>query len=273
MKTSLHLTLLALCSIGIVGARAATVSIDFNTNASYDENFVEKASSGNMSLDGAGNLTRVATTLAGTAVYNVNATGGSNGTGGTTFNATRSTFGGTDPFVLTLDFYYTAWDNQNSVGFYVKVPTGEGSGYSVVWRGNNNGDLRFFESGGTSNVNTGAVGTQVAGVGGNFTGGAGNLDLNNWYTARLSVVDVGSNVTFTASLINRTNSTQVGGNFTWTDSSSPVTGAGQVALRLGLGAGTAFYDNFTITMVPEPSTALALFAGFGGLALLRRRAR
>jgi len=261
----------------------AQVMIDFNSSGDYDTRFVEVEGGSSTSHNIAGgNISRstVATTST-VAIYNANATGGVGGSGGTTFNATRQTYGGSmanmTAFVIQSDIQFGALTSglpsSTSFGFYTKVPTGEASGYAGLFRlGSTAGaDFRLFDSNG--NPDTAAVGSSLGSLTANTTQLGFTPTANTWYTLRLQVADVGSDVAFTASI------TDIAANVTYTlgtltDTSSAVLGAGQAGFRLSVNTGgttPVYVDNFAISMVPEPGTALTLLTGFAALAVRRRR--
>lgn len=187
------------------------------------------------------------------------ATGGSGGSGGTTINTPYNTFGGTTAFTIQADYFQSnpqGGPAGTSFGFYVKAassatPT---TAYAAIFRLTDSAaDFRVFDSGG--NPSTSGVGTQL---GSTQTYNAG-FAANTYFTLKLEVVDVGSNVQFTGSIWNQGGA--VIKTFTSiTDTSSAVLGAGQVGFRWSNDGGSnTRIDNYGV--VPEPSTwALLAFS-------------
>jgi hypothetical protein len=258
-------------------AMSATVSIDFDTAADFDTNFVETAVPAAVSWNENGYLTRSNTSgLTGTVAmfYNSGATGGSSGSGGTTFSDTRDTFGGSEPFTISVDIRLSQVGASNSFGITVGVPTGQAKGYTVIWRldnGSSASDVRFYDPNDFFNVGNGGVSGTPSSSGTISTA----LSANTWYTAQLTVEEVDGNMKLSASLFNQGGS-QIGSTVTYTDTTSPLLGGGQVGFRLGAATNSSSFtmdiDNFSITPIPEPSAAfLTLLAS--GLTMAGRRRR
>jgi hypothetical protein len=253
---------------------AHAVIIDFDVASDYDSNFVERNNISHVSWNNSGYLEKTQDGSS-TLYLNQGATGGASGSGGTTFDVdARDTFGGTlasgNAFRISADIRSNTVDatsasNATSVGFYLKVPNGEGSGYALVFRFNNNADVRLF--GPNATPNTAGVGTQI-GATQNF---GGNLTANTWYTAVVDVVDVAGGVEFSASLFEQ-GGDSIGSTLEFSHSSSPILGAQQVGLRLGTGPSRVInVDNFSIVAIPEPGTLALVGLALGSLAFLRRR--
>ena len=120
--------------------------------------------------------------------------------------------------------------------------------YGILFR-NNGGTERF-----DNNVNLGA--------GGNFVATAGGLTRRVEITYTFSSFADGS----TVNVSSRVNGFQVANDsFTW-DSN-----AGQMRMEMGNGVNNTRIDNFSVSSIPEPSSAL-LLAGALSLAIRRRRA-
>lgn len=245
---------------------AAAAVVTFGSAADYDNNFYEVSAGSEVSWNAGGYIERVTNGSATTAIYNTGATGGVAGSGGTTSGATLDKFSN---FTIQGDLRFTAVDVNNSFGFYTKVDDAGGTGYAAIIRltSATTADFRLFESSGT--LATSGVGAQIGTT--QFFTQSGLFTANTAYTFKLSVSDVGSNVTFQASLWNTISGTQIGATLTETDTSSAVLGSGQVGFRIG---NKAQLDNFGVTAIPEPST-YALIAAGGALVVagFRRRAR
>lgn len=274
----------AACSALVLSASAQTILVDFDTDADYDENFVEiVAGNPSTSRDAGGYLLKPALADASAtstvAIYDTGATGAlSAGAGGTTFSGARDTFGGTagaGNFTIQADIYYdiSLGNTGTSFGFYTKVPTGQTTGYAGLFRimSTTSTDFRLFDSNG--NPGTGAVGTQIGSTQTISGLAAGTFSLDTFYTIKLAVVDVGSNVEFTGSIYTQ------GGSLittftTLSDTTSAVLGAGQVGFRISNSTinNNVRLDNFGISVVPEPCTFGFLLGGASLLALRRRRA-
>lgn len=272
MKTA-KITILKTLAVAVLAVASASQAqiITFDTNASYDNNFAELNNGTYVSRDAGGylSLTNTGVGIATAAIYNSVATGGSGGSGGTTINTPYNTFGGTTAFTIQADYFQSnpqGGPAGTSFGFYVKAassatPT---TAYAAIFRLTDTvADFRVFDSGG--NPSTSGVGTQL---GSTQTYNAG-FAANTYFTLKLEVVDVGSNVQFTGSIWNQGGA--VIKTFTSvTDTSSAVLGAGQVGFRWSNDGGSdTRIDNYGV--VPEPSTWGLLAFSLTTAVVLRRR--
>lgn len=270
MNTPIHLRdrawkRFASLSVAVLLAHTASAAtLTFNSNADYDNNFYEVANPGDLGTNVSGYLNKV-NTSATSAVYNTHATGGSGGAGGTTFGTPLDTFGDVK-LQATFAHSTNSLDGSTGVGFFTKINDAGTSGYLTIFRvlSATTADIRVFDTAALSGVGTTLV-TQ------NITGGTFAKDT--YYIAKLTVTDEGANVKFDASLWTAADTLISGSSVTITDTTTAVTGLGQVGLRAGSGASSSLrIDSFSVTAVPEPST-YALFASGGALcvALLRRK--
>lgn len=236
----------------------SAATLTFSSNADYDNNFYE-------AYHGAGSeVTRPTVptvydylqktgSTASAIVYNTTATGGSGGAGGTGAGPTLDRFSN---FTLQVDYSPLYLGASNNLGIYTKV-NDAGMGYMAIFSLTNatTANFRLFESNATF-ANAGA-GTEVTNV--SFTRASGSFLANNFYTFKFTVTDVGSNVNFDASVWNVGGGSIIGTFATLTDTSSAVTGVGQVGFRLG---SDGKLDNFSITSaIPEPGTSVIFASG------------
>ena len=253
-----------------IGASQAAVLITFEDNASYDTNFAEKNNGTHVTRNVGGylSLTNTGTGIATAAIYNSAASGGTVGSGGTTINTPYDTYGGTTEFNIQADYSQSnpqGGPAGTSFGFYVKAPSNANptTGYAALFRLTDTvADFRVFDSNGNPSIS--GVGTLIG------TAQTHTMPFlaDTYYTLKLKVVDVGSNVQFTGSIWNQGGAV-IKTFTTVVDSSSAVLGAGQAGFRWSNDGGSnSRIDNFAI--IPEPSTA-ALLGGLGGILLLRRR--
>jgi hypothetical protein len=249
-------------ALSLMAYTANAATLTFNTNADYDNNFYEVANGGDLGTNASGYLNKVNGTAT-SAVYNTHATGGSGGAGGTAGGTPIDTFG---DVALEATFRVSALETTGTgIGFFSKINDDATSGYAAIFRltGTNTADFRLFDTAALT-----AVGTQI----GTTQTITGAFAVNTYYIAKLTATDVGANVRFDASLWTAAG-VQIGSTVTLTDTTSAVTGLGQVGLRVGSGQFTTVQINdFSVTAIPEPNT-FALIASSGALciALLRRK--
>lgn len=252
---------------------ASAVTISFGTAADYDSNFVEYTIGSALSWvpSGGGRLEKSGGNSATTLLYNTTATGGTAGSGGTGVGtANNDTF---NNFIVQMDFTpESLLTGGNSLGFFTKL-NAAGVGYATIFRLTAAGaaDFRVYDS--ASSVISGSLeGGSTPASAQSFTVAGGSFTAGTAYTFKLAVEDIGGNVRFSGGIYNAVNGNQIGNTLTYTDTSSPVLGAGQIGLRLGTnGEPSNFYDNFIITPIPEPSAAV--LAGLGAVAVSFRRRR
>lgn len=268
MKT---IRLLALASAAVsLAAAASAVTLTFGSDADYDNNFVELAASGDSTLSTfafASPSTERSLRKTGTgtqsALYNTSATGGSGGSGGTSGTPGNNLFGDVS---VSADFRISAF-NTPSLGLWSRVNSAGTSGYLglVNLISSTSVQLRVFDS----NANPGGSGVGTALFNQTFTLTEITLNTSTFYTASLSTITSGTDVTFILEL-KTTGGVSIASTGIVTDTSSPVLADGQVGFRAA--SSTLYIDNFSVAAIPEPSSAAAL-AGLlviGG-ALLRRR--
>jgi hypothetical protein len=265
-----HLPLIVSASLAMAGA-ASALTIDFDNPADYDNNFYELTFPANAAWSGnnGGTLEKISGNSATVAILNTTASGGIAGSGGTGASVLNN-----DIFsnpTMQADFATPALAVAgDSLGFFTKVNATATSAYFAVFRmtGTGSADFRVFDTD-TVNPSTGALGTTPV-FAQNFTGiPAGSFATGTFYTFRLEVQDVGSNVQFTG-FISTQGGAAIGNPVSFTDTTSPVLGAGQVGFRFGSSSpAITAYDN--IIVVPEPASGALL--GMGLLAGLLRRKR
>jgi hypothetical protein len=182
--------------------------ITFDAADEFNNNFRQVNNPGSTLWTTGGFLTKT-TNTAFTAVYNIN----DNGTAGTnqaasTYDNPRTLIGGSEAFTLSADFQTSNLNTGNSFGFYVKIPdatanTTPSGGYAVLFRLDDNGstaggniDVRFYDYSTSNNIGNAGVGTVTSTQTISSTPGP----VDTWYTAQLTVQDVGSDVAFTATV-------------------------------------------------------------------------
>lgn len=272
-----RLLLLASAIGGLFALEARAVTIDFNTNNDFTNNFhaypvangayAQSAATGNLTWTTVGAQT-------GTFFYDTN--------GSASGGVTNFTPGAGSTLGVSFDFSTSV--ANSSVGIY--FGGARGALYSTVFNINhagNNDRLRFF--GNTSNGTTGTVGTQLttnvtANSGTNTNGdvvlNSGGWTVNTTYHAQL--------------LITYTSATTIDVTFTISDPyavsgqvpSFSITATGlavdstlnEIGFRTGMASagGVITIDNLTIAPIPEPAS-LALLGGLAALGLVATRRR
>jgi hypothetical protein len=256
----------AMSAAVLLAHTASAATLTFDTIADYDNNFYEVANPNDLGTNTSpgGYLNKINGTAT-SAVYNTAATGGSGGAGGTAGGTPLDKFGDVS-LQASFGHFTNALDGSTGVGFFTKINDTATSGYVAIFRvlTSTTADFRLFDTAALS-----AVGTQI-GTTQTFTG---TFAKDTYYIAKLTVTDVGANVRFDASLWTAAD-VQIGSTITLTDTTSAVTGLGQVGLRAGSGANSSLrIDSFSVTSaIPEPSSYAFLASG-GALcvALLRRK--
>lgn len=242
-------------------------TITFSSNPDYDTNFYEPTAYSTLARNSFNNS--LSSTGNSVAIYNTHATGGSGGNGGTAAGTPLDKFAN---FTMQADIASSSILNTaSSVGFYTKVNDSLTSGYTVIFNleSATKASMRLFDSDG--NPASVGVGTQIGSTQYFTTGGT--FSIKQFFTFKLDVTDVGGNVSFSGSMFN-VGGSQIGSTLTMTDTTSAVTGLGQVGLRM---YGYDWVDNFSVVAaIPEPGSVALLAAG-GALFLAgicrRRRIR
>jgi hypothetical protein len=185
---------------------------------------------------------------------------------------------------LRLDIRYTSNPANVDAGFRFGLFNSNGTtvaANSDLLSDNDIGYAARFSIG-TATANVG-LSEKASGTGGSVSGGnvsilssatANVTSLNgttNYYRLQLDIVRNGSNgLDFTISEgVNTTSLTPV---LTFTDNSAATFVFDSIVLSNGNTVTDYRVDNILVTTgIPEPSTAVALLAGFGAFALIRRR--
>jgi hypothetical protein len=180
---------------------------------------------------------------------------------------------GTTSYSLKADVVFAGtYGSASLLGFGFATNIGANNGYTAIFRftGTNTADFRVFEG---TNATTGTIGTQVN-TPTSFTRASGTWSTNTYYTLNLDVINTGSSISFTGSVLT-TGGTVLGTFDAFTDTTPASVSNTSVGFRMGVNAyETVRMDNFTVTAIPEPSTyALLGGAGVLGLALCTRRKR
>jgi hypothetical protein len=257
MKT--HCTFFAFAALLAPALHAATVT--FDTAQQYADNFTELVNASNTAWADGGYLQKDAGDSATVARFNDAGTSGTD-----TYDDLR----------ISMDFRTSGplGSNGNSVGFFVRGNEAGTSAYAAVFRmtSTTSADFRVWDS--TANPSTGILPGSTLGSQ-TLTGlPANTFALDTFYSFRLDVANVGDNVVFTGSIY--TQGGDLIGTFgTITDTTTPLTAAGEVYIRMGSNSVTPnnavnHYDNFKVEVIPEPAAASLL--GFTAmLAAFRRR--
>ncbi len=145
-----------------------------------------------------------------------------------------------------------------------------GYAYAMNAAGGDKGRLRILALGDTQ------IGYSATNTGGNFNGNTTNLAIQTGvtYTLRLTGTYSGGSLSMSLGLFDAAGTTQIGTSATATDA-TPLTGSNfgirnrNSSNSSGTSSLNATFDNFSVTNIPEPSTAL--LGTLGALALLRRR--
>jgi hypothetical protein len=243
-------TLLLAAALGpVVIADAATTlpvgPITFGTNADYDSRFKESAFDTGVTRNAAGYL-QVQGFQYGPAVFDTSASGGLNGAGGTAGNDANNDLSN---FTISADLA-SSEVGQFGGGFLLRLNSAEASGYfaGVLSASATSVTFDLFEGSGLTTGNgTNIFSTTVPLTGLSFA-------TNTFYPFKVTA----SNGTFSFDF----GSGAAKASFTDTTVSATT---GQLGFVLTTASPTAAtrLDNFTI-VVPEPSTAALLLAGFGG---------
>ncbi|MFH1498718.1 MAG: PEP-CTERM sorting domain-containing protein [Verrucomicrobiota bacterium] len=271
MKSPRLLLAAALCAgLSITALPARAVVFGFDTDAEFDDNFVKLGASGTSTIATftfASSERAVRKTGTGTqsVLFDTGATGGSGGSGGTSGD-------GADLFAdvdLSADIRISAF-NTPSFGLWSRVNADASSGYLGLVNIINatSVQLRIFDS----NSNPGANGVGTVLVNETLSTGSFTLDTSTFYTVSFTTSTVSpSEVAFELSLSSVGGATIV--STTATDTTTPVTGAGQVGFRAA--SSTLYVDNFGVasSAIPEPGSAGLIIgvAVFGLIATRRRR--
>ncbi len=250
--------LLILTAVVVVPLKAATYT--FDTATDYTGNFTAAFNSG------ANALTWSNTNPFGNHVAKYDPT-----TASSTYSILNSPAASTS-YTLKADVVFNGPIIATSPSFGFLTNIGTNNGYVAIFRltGTTTADFRVFEG---VNASTGTVGTEVNNQ--TFTLSSGTWSSTTYYTLKLDVLNTGSAISFTGSMLT-TGGSSLATFSTYTET-SPLNSASNtsVGFRMGVNADTAVrMDNFSLTAIPEPSTyALLGGAGMLGLALCTRRKR
>jgi hypothetical protein len=255
MKIYLSLGLLTFAATVIAPLHAVTHT--FDTATDYTNNFTNIHSSTNTAL----------AWDAGTVLQS----GTSNGASIAYYNTPLVT----PDFTLQVDARLSAITNlsANSVGLLTQVSGN--TGYATIFRINSatTADVRIFEGGAYA---TGSVGTQSSPNSTITLTGGNTFSVNTFYTFKLDVLNTGTAITFTTSILT-TGGTLLGTFTSFTDTTPTNVTATGLGIRQGIeGNQQTRLDNFVLTTsaIPEPSTYAFLGgASVLGLAVMTRRKR
>lgn len=227
-------------SVGLTTAGGVTTAGVTSTSASNEVDY------GSEQFTNAGNNSYVITTQ-----FRVTSIGGTSGstndkTVGLVLFAHNATFtqSASTPFVL-MDFVYV---------------------------GGNSGALRLreFTTSGAS------IASNSVDINGASTANAITVDTT--YTLRLSVTNTGTNTySLTGGIFDEAGTTQIGSSIlgTYNATVSQPAGGYYMGVRSNFnntsGTGSLWYDNYAVTLVPEPSACILL--GLGAIGFLHRRRR
>jgi hypothetical protein len=161
---------------------------------------------------------------------------------------------------------FTVGGSAMGVGFFTNIGTNDG--YAAIFRftGTNTADFRLFEG---ANASTGTLTTQITAANSTFTLASGNWSTSSFYTLSLDVVNTGTSISFTGSILT-TGGTLLGTFATYTDLTPSSVSNTSVGVRLGAGAADRVaLDNFSVptSAIPEPS-AYALIGSIGALGFI-----
>ncbi len=247
-------------SLGAFLASSASAQILFSTNfdtaASYDNNFVKLAPSGTADLtwNAGGYLDKTGTGLQ-SVIFDTSA-----GVvpGGTQVNNDYSAVTVSSQFRL-LSF------NGPSMGLFASVNDANTSGYMglINFVSSASVRLRIWDSN-SSTVSSNSVGTLLS----DQTFAVPTISTSLFYTGSFMAAPSVGTMDFNLSLFDSTGTTLIA-SLDGSDLTSPVT-SGQVGIRT---SSTSMYvDSFSVTPVPEPSQiGLMMVGGLALLTFVRRR--
>jgi hypothetical protein len=258
MKTPELLFLSAFILTGALITPIQGATLSFTTESDYTDNFTETANGSSLSWNnGALAEFNASTTTASIATYNT---------------AVPVTTGSTLSLAMDASFHNLTAGGA-SIGFITNAISG--TGYLSVFRltSATTADFRVFTDVTTAGtIPSGAIFTSTL----TLTGGA-TFSIDTDYTFSLNVQNTGTQLIFSGSILNASNSSVIGTFTSYSNAPTTyITGTG-VAIRLGAINGSYTYaDNFSVSTssIPEPST-YALLSGLAviGLAAIRRPRR
>lgn len=250
---------------GTLHANAA-ITYNFDTDAQYDDNFVELPAAGTASIYrttiSAGPVLIKKDSGAQSVIYDTSATGGSGGTGGTSGS-------GADLYInseVSMGFRSSFTTANNSLGLYSRVSSDYTAGYLGLVNYTSTGlRLRIFDS--NSNPLASSVGTTLE-----DNSVTVSLSGSTFYTISFNTMNtVDDNVSLFLSVLDTDSS--VIASISVTDTTSPVLSEGQIGFRAA--NSTTYMDDFTVvpTVVPEPSIYAFLLSAVIFLCALNRKNR
>lgn len=249
--------LLALLAVAIVPLKAVTLT--FESASEYSNNFTPGFTS---NTGGGGTPIFWSTSTYPNHLVKYDATG----SGSASFSIFNTAAASTS-YTLKADalFNPTSGFSTSALSFGFVTNIGTNNGYAAIFRltSNTTADFRIFEG---VNASTGAIGTEINNQ--TFTLSSGTWSTTSFYTLNLNVVNTGTSISFTGSILT-TGGTTLGAFNTYTDTTPSSVLNTSVGIRMGIGASDVLrMDNFTVptSAIPEPST-YALFGGAGMLVL------
>lgn len=236
----------------------------FDTSADYTNNFTPGFTGGS------------ALVLSSTAPYGDHIAK-YDGTASSASYARLTTAVGTTSYSLKADVVFAGtYGPASALGFGFVTNIGTNAGYLAIFRftGTNTADFRVFE--GTSTASS-TIGTLVNDLTPNqsFTRSSGTWSTTTYYTLNLDVVNTGTSISFTGSVL--TTGGVVLGTFGTYTETSPLASVSDTSVGFRMGVNqyeTVRMDNFTVTPspIPEPSTYVLIGSiGALGFACWRRR--
>lgn len=262
-KTIALITLLSAISV-----TASAVTIDFDSNTEFDNNFVVLSGSDALyrTTISSGTIGVVRKDGSGlrSAIYDTSATGGSNGQGGTSGS-------GADPFLNATVSVNMRFSNMSgpSLGLWARTSSDYTSAYLglVNYISSSEIRLRIYDS--NSNPSTGGVGTLLFDE--SIDTGDVVINTNTFYTLSFTTKNKSASEVELSIAFSTVDGELIGGGSV-IDTTTPVLTAGQTGFRAN--SQIIYIDQYSVSVIPEVSTvALLMGALCVGVLLLRRRPR